>query len=403
MKKRIIKSGVKFLIRHKLQSFFMILGIAIGVVFLSLTFSLGLGTVEQITSKVKSSFGSNTVFIMAGKGMMMGGPRSEGPVTSLKIEDLEAVRDAVPGVVSFDPIQALPECEIIAGDRNIPTNVIGRSAEGELVWNRTVTSGEFISKEDEKSAARVALIGSRIKKQLFGDENPLGSQIRIGAVLFTVKGVLEEKGTDPHGNDLDMEVIVPITTLMSRLMNVDYVTGAKLEVDEARMAEIGEKISAVLRDRHSVISGKTDDFYVMSSVQIKNMIQKMSKIFSVYLPLISGVVLLLGGIIISILMLMSVSRRFGEIGLRKAVGASSKSLRFQFLTEAVLISFTGGITGLILGISGTWMIFSKMSLTFFIPWQTIVFGVMLPVIIGILAGMIPARKAADFDPVKALS
>lgn len=403
MNKRIVKSGVKFLLRHKLQSFFMILGVVIGVIFLCLTFAAGLGTVDRMTSQIKSSFGSNTTFIMAGKGMQMGGPRAEGPITTLKIADLEALLDAVPGLLAYDPIQALPECEIISGDKNVSTSVVGRSAKGEVIWNRMVTSGEFITKEDEKSAERVALIGTKISKQLFGEVDPVGAQIRIGSVPFTVKGVLEEKGTDPHGNDLDMEVIVPITTLMSRLMNVDYVSGAKLDVDESKMTEIEEQITTLLKERHSVNADETDDFYVMTSVQVKNMIQKMNKVFSVYLPVISGVILLLGGIIISILMLISVSRRFSEIGLRKAVGASSKDLRLQFLTEAVLISLTGGIIGLILGIAITSMIFSMMRFALVIPWQSVVFGVLIPVVIGILAGIIPARKAANLDPVIALS
>jgi putative ABC transport system permease protein len=297
----------------------------------------------------------------------------------------------------------MPECEIISGNTNISTVVIGRSTEGEVIWNRTVIAGEYFTKAEEKGAVRVALLGSKIAKQLFGESNPIGAQIRVGSVPFTVKGVLEEKGTDPHGNDLDLEVIVPITTLMSRLVNVDYITGAKLLVDESKMDAVTKGITKVLKERHSVTSGETDDFLVMTPVQVKEMTQKMKKIFSVYLPLISGVVLLLGGVIISILMLISVSRRVGEIGLRKAVGASSRNLMFQFLAEAVMISLCGGILGLIVGITGTWILLLKLGYTFFVPWQAILFGVLLPVVIGILAGIIPARKAARLDPVKALA
>jgi len=403
MYKRIFGSGVKFLLRYKLQSFFMILGVMTGVVLLSLTFAMGLGTERQISSKVKDFFGSDNIFIMAGKSIQKGGPRAKGQVTTLKIADLEAILNAVPGVVSFDPVQALPECEIISGGRNISTDVLGRSAEGEAIWNRTVTSGEYFTKADEKSAARVALLGPKIARQLFGDADPVGAQIRIGNVLFMVKGVLEEKGTDPHGNDLDLEVIVPITTLMSRLTNVDYISSAKLEVDGTKTGETTDIISVVLKERHSINEGESDDFLIITPVQVQEMMQKMNKIFSLYLPLISGVVLILGGIIISVVMLMSVSRRFSEIGLRKTVGASSNNLLFQFLTEAVLISLVGGITGLIVGLSGIWFLFAKLGYAFFIPWQTIVFGVLLPVLIGIIAGIIPARKAASLDPVKALA
>ncbi|MBI5540215.1 MAG: ABC transporter permease [Bacteroidia bacterium] len=316
---------------------------------------------------------------------------------------MDAILNAVPGVARYDPMQTLPACEVISGNINISTTIQGRSVEGEVIWNRTVTSGEYFTKDDEKNAARVALIGSKLTKQLFGESNPLGSQIRVGSVFFTVKGVLEEKGTDPHGNDLDMEVIVPITTMMSRLINVDYIASAKLEVDETKMTEITDKITSVLKERHSVNNGETDDFSVITPVQVQEMTMKMRKIFTVYLPLISGVVLILGGFIISILMLMSVSRRVSEIGLRKAVGASSRDIMFQFLSESVLISFVGGLLGLLIGIFGTWAFLSKMGYLFFFPWQSIVFGVLLPVVIGILAGIFPARKAANLDPVKALS
>lgn len=403
MKKKILKSSMKFLLRHKLQSFFMIFGIMTGIVFLCLTFSIGSGTEKQIMSKVKSFFGSDNIFILAGKGMKMAGPRSEGPITSLTIEDLEVILNVVPGVISYDPIQSLPECEVIYGNANISTTVHGRSVEGEVVWNRTVTSGEYFNETDVKDAARVALIGTKLAKQLFGEENPVGAQIRVGSVIFTVKGILEEKGTDPHGIDLDMEVVIPISTMMSRLMNVDYIAGAKLIVDETRMKEITNEITNTLIERHSVNTGETDDFSVITPVQVQEMTQKMKKIFSLYLPLISCVVLLLGGIIITILMLISVSRRIGEIGLRKAVGASSKDIMFQFLMESVLVSIIGGIIGLVLGIVGTCAFLSKMGYTISIPWQTFVFGVLTPILIGILAGIIPARKAARLNPTKALS
>jgi putative ABC transport system permease protein len=403
MKKKIIHSSIKVLTRYKLQTFFMILGIVIGVFALSLTFSMGKGTEKQIMTKVKSFFASDNILIGAGKSMQMGGPRSEGPVTSLKMDDLEAIINEVPGVLSYDPIQQLPETEIIYNDKNITAMVVGRSSEGEAIWQRSVTSGEYFTKEDEKNVARVALVGSNLAKRLFGDSNPIGAEIRIGSVPFIVKGILEKKGIDPHGIDLDMQVIVPITTMMKRCMNVDYVSGAKLEVDETKMKEIAENISVLLRQRHALNKDEANDFIVVTPIQVQEMIKKMNKIFTFYLPLISGVILLIGGIIIIILMLISVSRRVSEIGLRKAVGASQKHIMYQFLAESLVISLLGGIIGLIIGILGTWYFFVSRGFDFYITWQTIVFGLLIPVIIGIFAGFIPARKAARLDPVKALS
>lgn len=403
MKKKIIHSSIKVLTRYKLQTFFMVLGIVIGVFALSLTFSMGKGTEKQIMNKVKGFFGSDNIFIGAGEEKKMGGPRSDGSVTSLKIDDLGAILNEVPGVISYDPLQQIAETEIIFRDKNITAMVVGRSSEGEIIWQRSVTSGEYFSKEEEKNVARVALLGCNLAKQMFGETSPIGAEIRIGSVPFVVKGVLERKGVDPHGIDMDMQVIVPITTIMNRLMNVDYLAAAKLQVDESRMDEIAQNISVLLRQRHALNKDAADDFMVVTPTHVLEIVKKMNKIFTFYLPLISGVILLIGGIIIIVLMLISVSRRVGEIGLRKAVGASQKNIMFQFLTESIVISLLGGIIGLILGLLGTWYFFTTRGFEFYVAWQTIVFSLLIPITIGILAGIIPARKAARLDPVKALS
>lgn len=382
----------------------MILGIVIGIAALSITFSLGKGAEKQLTEKVKNLFNPNNILITSGRVELESGRSSESSVTNLKIEDIEAIMNEVPGITMYAPIQVTPERDVIFGNKNISTAINGGTAEGELVWRRSVIAGEYFTKADEISSARVALIGTKIAKKLFESSNPIGEQIRIGAVPFTVKGVLEEKGIDPHGTDLDMNVIVPITTLMNRLMNVNYIVGAKLEVEDASKTEdIAVKITSVLRERHSLNSNETNDFSIVTPVVVKEIIGKMNRVFTLFLPLISGIALLVGGVVIVVIMLMSVSRRVSEIGLRKALGARSKDIMFQFLVEASVVSLFGGIIGLAIGLAGAWLFMSSMGLTFFIPWQTILFGVLFPVIIGMVAGIIPARKAAHMDPIEALS
>ncbi len=403
-KYKIVKSSFRILRRNKLNTFFMILGIVIGIAALSITFSMGKGAEKQLTEKVKNLFSPNNILITSGRVELESGRSSESSVANLKIEDIEAIMNEVPGITMYAPIQVTPERDVIFGNKNIATAINGGTAEGELVWRRSVTAGEYFTKADEISSARVALLGTKIAKKLFEDSNPIGEQIRIGAVPFTVKGVLEEKGIDPHGTDLDMNVIVPITTLMNRLMNVDYIIGAKLEVEDAsKTEEIAIKVTAVLRERHSLNTNETNDFSIITPVAVKEIIGKMNRVFTLFLPLISGIALLVGGVVIVVIMLMSVSRRVSEIGLRKALGARPKDIMFQFLVEAAVVSLLGGVIGLVIGLTGTWLFISSRGLTFFIPWQTILYGVLFPVIIGMLAGIIPARKAAQMDPIEALS
>jgi putative ABC transport system permease protein len=401
---KILESSFRILRRNKLNTFFMILGIIIGIAALSVTFTLGKGGEKQITERVKKLFGPNNILITSGRVELKSGQPSEGVTNNLKIADIEALVNEIPGISMYDVIQTVPDREVIYGDKNISTAIGGGRAEGELVWKRGVTLGEYFSKDDENSSARVALIGIKIAKKLFEGSNPVGEQIRIGAVPFTVKGVLEERGIDPHGTDLDMNVLVPISTLMNRLSNIDYLFGAKLEVEDAsKTEEIAIKATSVLRERHSLNADQTNDFSIVTPILVKEAIGKMNRVFTLFLPLISGIAVLSGGVVIVIILLMSVSRRTGEIGLRKAVGARPKDIMFQFLVEACVVSLVGGIIGLAIGLSGAWIFMSRMGLAFFVPWQTIVLGVLFPIVIGMLAGIVPARKAANMDPIKALS
>lgn len=401
---KIIVSSFRILSRNKLNTFFMILGIVIGIAALSLTFSLGKSTEKQLTEKVKKLFSPNNILITSGRVELRGGRSSESSTANLKIEDIEAIMNEIPGVAMYDAFQVTPERDVIFGNKNISTAINGGTAEGEIVMRRSVSKGEYFTKAEEKSSARVALIGTKIAKKLFDGADPIGAQIRIGQVPITVKGVLEERGIDPHGTDLDMNVIVPITTLMNRLMNINYIAGAKIEVDDtSKTEEIAAKITSLLRERHSLNTNETNDFSLVTPVMVKEIIRKMNRVFTLFLPLISGIALLVGGVVIVVIMLMSVSKRVSEIGLRKALGARPKDIMFQFLAEASVLALIGGVIGLSLGLTAAWLFMSSKGLIFSFPWETVLIGVSFPVIIGILAGILPARKAAQMNPIEALS
>ncbi|MCB2196297.1 MAG: ABC transporter permease [Bacteroidetes bacterium] len=402
--KRILISSLRILFRNKLNTLFMILGIFIGIAALTLTFSIGKGTEKQLMDNVKKQFSSNNIYIGAGRGQMGGGPTSQGPANTLKIDDLEAIMNNVAGIIMYDPVQWLPAKEVIAGGNNVTTMIKGHSVESEIIWNRTVQKGQFFSKAEEKSAARVALIGSKLATELFGNSDPIEQQFRIGNIPFTVKGILEDKGVDAHGFDMDMDVIIPITTMMKRVMNVDYIMSASLMVENVdQMDETVFAITDILRERHYLSENETNDFSIMTPVEVKSVVEDMNKVFTLVLPLITGIALLVGGIIIVVMMLMSVSRRISEIGLRKAVGARKKDISFQFFIEASLVSLLGGVLGIIIGTIGTKLLASSMDYTFVIPWQTLILGVLIPVSIGMIAGIVPAKKASKQDPIEALN
>jgi putative ABC transport system permease protein len=402
-KKEIFKSSLRILRRNKMRTFFMTLGIIIGIASLSLTFTIGKGFQKQISERVRKYLGPNDVLIRAEKLKLDGKPLSSDLVSSLTIDDLKAIVAEVPGISLFDPVQFLPDQEVVIGNRNISTTVKGSSANGQFVWNRGVSSGEYFSENEDLSMARVAMIGPRIASSLFGTSDPVGAQIRIGNIPFIVNGVLEPKGVDPHGNDLDLDVIVPITTLMKRMMNVDYILMAKFVLtDENQMKEVVAGISATLNERHHLSANRSPDYSIVTPIFVQEKIKEMTRVFNVFLPLLSLIALLAAGIVIVVLMMMSVNERMNEIGLRRAVGARSKDILFQFLIEVSLTSLLGGIIGTSIGLACFKAFGSHMHFQFFIPWQIYVFGILLPVCVGIAAGIMPARRAAKYHPVEAL-
>ncbi|MCP5052170.1 MAG: peptide ABC transporter permease, partial [bacterium] len=262
----------------------------------------------------------------------MGGRHSSSITQSLKIADLEALEAEIPNLELWDPMNVIREQEVKHREKNVNVRIYGHSPKAEIVWNRSVDSGEFFDHNDMNKAARVALIGKNTAKELFGDEDPIGGEIRIGTIPFRVKGVLESIGADPHGNDRDNEVHVPITTAMRRLQNVDYINGAKLLVKDAdKIEETAARVSEILRERHQLPREAPDDFVLFTPAFVRHLVSKANNVFDLLLPLIAGISLLVGGVVVANLMLIAVNERTAEIGLRKAVGARSKDILGQFL------------------------------------------------------------------------
>jgi putative ABC transport system permease protein len=401
-KSRIVKSGFRGMGRHKVRTFFMMLGIVVGIFALTVIFSIGQGTENQVMSEIEKLFSANDILISAG-GTGMGGPRQAGPVTTFTIADLEAIAEEVPNVEMWDPMIMTAGREAVYKDRNATTSIWAHSPLAEIVWNRTVVSGEFFDDQDMESAARVALIGQDLVEELFGDADPLGEQVRIGNVPFRIKGVLELQGVDPHGMNRDHELWIPITTSMRRLLNVDYIRNAKLRVEDAgKMEENVTQITAILRERHSLAPQEPDDFHLFTAVRVREMVSGANRVFNLFLPLIAAISLVVGGVVVANLMLLSVNERIPEIGLRKAVGARSKDILLQFLMETTVVTFVGGVIGIVLGLVGVRAVTSMMGIPFTISWEAFFIAIVSSAVIGLLAGVFPARRAAAHQPVEAL-
>lgn len=401
---RIIKSGLRVINRYKLRTFFMMLGIIIGITALTLTLTLGNGIEKKIRTNVARIFNNNNVLVTSEMIEAKGIRETEkGPNATLKIEDIDAIVSEVKGIVMYDYLQILPEQDIVYQQNNTTANIKGCREIGEQVWNRPVSSGEFFNHTDVNSSKRVALIGTKVAAALFPNENPVGKQIRIANSPYLVKGVLESKGSDPHGNDMDEEIYIPITTFMRRLANVDFIMGSKFEFENQQMGQEAEsQIRSILRERHAISEGEIDDFSILTPKQVNEIISGMTKLFKVLLPAIAAISLLAGGIVIITLMSMSVNQRVKEIGLRKAIGAKNSDIRLQFMAESIAVVIIGGLVGLIIGLILSKLMSAKMSADFYIPIQTILAGLVLPLITGFLAGILPANKAAKCNPVETL-
>ena len=400
-KSRIIKSGFRAMGRHKLRTFFMMIGIVVGVTVLTLTFSLGKGAEKRVMERVEK-FGLSSLMIRSGGGRDMG-PRLRDITTTLTLEDIPALRQEISNIDMMAPLLFISGREIKYQEKSVNARVIGTSPEWDPVQNWGVTSGEFITDSDMNSMARTALLGPTVLKDLFGEMDPIGEQIRVGNVPFKVKGVLVSKGTSPGGGDMDNRILIPISTAMRRLMNVDYITMIKIKLkDHRQMKQTVDQITDILRDRHHITAQEPDDFLVVTPTLVTEMASSVSGTFDLFLVLIAGLSLIVGGIVIANLMLISANERTSEIGLRKAVGGRSRDILFQFLIETTSITIAGGIGGIILGMLGAQALSFATQLPVSLSWEALVLGIVFSSIVGMVAGVHPARKAAELEPVETL-
>jgi len=397
---RLITSSVRTLCRYRLRTFFMSIGIVIGVASLVMGRSMGAGAEKDFQEKVDKIFGPGTIIVIA---RSKSSTPPTGPITTLKIEDLQAVADRLEAIVDWDPTVGVGGVEIQYGDRNRELVVFGHSERAERVWNRSVVAGRFFTSEDLQSAARVALIGTNVAASLFDGDDPIGKEILIRSMPFRVVGVLESIGIDPHGMDRDDDVMVPTTTAMRRMRNIDYIGSAKLVVrDPEKVDEDAEAVAEILRERHHIGAGEDDDFHTFTSRYAGRRAAEANKVMRWYVPAAAGIVLLLAAIVITNVMLTTIRQRLPEIGLRRAVGATAASISRQFLAETVAVSLLSGVVGLALGVVAAWVATRFFGQPTALSPGLLVMAYGAALLVGVLAGLLPARKAAQLDPVEGL-
>ncbi|MFZ5517459.1 MAG: ABC transporter permease [Candidatus Zhuqueibacterota bacterium] len=398
---RLLKIAYTGLGRNKLRTFLMMIGIVIGITALTLIISVGIGAQDRVMDRVKK-FGLESIMVFAGGGREMGQP-SGGQITTLTLQDAEAIKREVSAIDEVAPFNRKGNAEIKYLDNSTTATVFGITPTWASVWDWDAETGDFISEEDMANFNRVCLLGPTVKKVLFGDENPIGQQIRIGTIQFEVKGVMQPKGTSPGGGDMDNRVNIPLTTFMRRVANVDYIAGIKILLTSAsEMEQAAENIRAILRERHSIAAGMPDDFSITTPTEVTQFAEKVAGTFNIFLALVAGISLIAGGVVVANIMLISVNERKKEIGLRKAVGAKSKDIMMQFLFEASAVTLIGGVIGIILGGGGAKILEMITGMPVSISWESVTLGVVSSSLIGIIAGLQPAKRASKLQPVEAL-
>jgi len=397
----IILVAMRALRRNVLRTLLTMLGIIIGVAATIGTISIGTGARMQVEQQI-ATLGQNVIMVMAGN-MSRGGMFSGmGGAPTLTLEDALALRNEVEGVVYMSP-EVRSSVQIVAGNLNWNTTVMGVSHEYLDLRSWPLAEGEFITDDDVRANARTAILGQTTAKKLFEDSSPIGAVIRIKGVPFKVAGLLVSKGSNMMGNDQDDIVLVPYSTAMKRLFGQNFLRSVNLGAgDSSQIKEVTNQISELLRQRHRILPGRDDDFMVRTQEEIAEFATSTAKTMTALLGAIACVSLLVGGIGIMNIMLVSVTERTREIGIRLAVGARRRDILRQFLTEAVVLSLAGGLIGIAVGVGLSMALAAQFNWPTFTPTWAIVLGFLFSAAIGVFFGYYPARKAAQLDPIEAL-
>lgn len=397
--REIIESSLQSLRRNKLRTGLTMLGIIIGITSVILIASIGEGAVKFITNEL-SVFGTNYFQITPGDSPLSSLASTDNPLT---LEDVEAIRDeGIPNVETVAPF-AFASRNVSANGEEVNVFVYGATSDAEAILKPDVIYGQYLSTEYDESNAKVAVIGMDVAEELFGeDTDPVGESVRIDNKRFRVIGVIKSAG-GLASSFFDNSVNIPLTTLSSQITGNDDIVEIDISVyDEDLINQTIEDVEALMRDRHDLEPGENNDFRIQSFLDILTTVQTVTTLLTTMIAAISGISLVVGGVGVMNIMLVSVTERTREIGLLKAIGAKQKDILAQFLIESVVMSSIGGFIGIVLGVSGAYVVSLVAGIPFVlsIPWILLAVGISS--LVGLVFGIYPARRAAHLSPIDAL-
>jgi putative ABC transport system permease protein len=398
----LLKIALKALNNNKLRCFLTMLGIIIGVASVITMLAIGQGSKNSIKAQI-SEMGSNMIMIHPGN-MQRGGVRqSADDMQTLKVSDYEALRDETSYISAVSPM-VNSSGQFINGNNNYPSSLYGITPEYLDIRKVSVADGEMFDEADIKSASKVCLLGQTVIDNLFPDGgSPIGKVVRFNKIPLTVIGVLESKGTNSMGMDQDDVVLAPYTTVMKRVLAIDYIQSIYCSaLSEELTEQATDEVTTILRTRHKLKEDADDDFEIRSQQELSEMMNSTSDMMTILLACIAGISLLVGGIGIMNIMYVSVTERTREIGLRMSIGARGVDILSQFLIEAIIISITGGIIGVILGCVASWLVNIIAHWPVAVQMYSVILSFAVCTITGVFFGWYPAKKAAALDPIEAI-
>ena len=398
----LFKIALRALANNKLRAFLTMLGIIIGVASVITMLAIGQGSKRSIQTQI-AEMGSNMIMIHPGGDMRGGVRRDASEMQTLKLENYEKLREETNYLSGISP-NVSSSGQLVNGNNNYPSSVSGVGLDYLKIRQLDIENGGMFTEADIQSSAKVCIIGKTIVDNLFPDgSDPVGKVIRFNKIPFRVVGVLKVKGYNSMGMDQDDIVLAPYTTVMKRLLAVTYLQGIYASALSEDMTDYAiEEITNILRREHKLKDSDNDDFTIRSQQELSTMLNSTTDLMTTLLACIAGISLVVGGIGIMNIMYVSVTERTREIGLRMSVGARGIDILSQFLIEAILISITGGIIGVIIGCGASWIVKSVAHWPIFIqPWSVFL-SFAVCTVTGVFFGWYPAKKAADLDPIEAI-
>jgi putative ABC transport system permease protein len=398
-----IRVSLKGLRANKLRTFFMMLGVLIGIAALTVIISVGQGAKVQVMQRMEKMAAFAAVMVVPGGGVTRGMGGVDTVPATLTAEDAQAIQAEVPNVQDVALVQSKQGVAIKFGGQSTTTMVWGVTPNYPAIRPTPVARGEFFGPEEQASTARVAVLGQDTAATLFGDADPLDQTIRIENVPFKVIGLQKRLGVSPGGGNLDDRILIPQATAARRLFNVTNMTQLVVQIKgRQQVPGAAERVKQLLRERHHIAAGMPDDFSVRIAEQMLGILTGTSQTLTIFLAIVAALSLLVGGFIVMNIMLISVSERTKEIGLRRAVGARRRDILVQFILEAGAVTAAGGLIGVLLGVGGALAASRLMGWPAAISWPAIIGAVVFAGIVGLVSGVQPARKAAALHPVEAL-